>query len=190
MLLDRDGDAANNGTGFGKPAKDLSINFVPVPYPDYPPAAIEMKPGERQLWRVLNASAITYLNLEVLFDRKPQPLGLVASGRRASERERNFGRFCRLANPSRSAARRASGIHCEGAAVGCCGASGDANRGYGTGRRKRSEPRDRHDYSFRRCAGAALEARRLAPAASPVLHGMAGRCGAGAHAEAVLLRES
>jgi FtsP/CotA-like multicopper oxidase with cupredoxin domain len=78
LLLDRDGDAANNGTGFGKPAKDLSINYVPVPYPDYPPASIAMKPGERQLWRVLNASAITYLNLEVLFNRKPQLLGLVA----------------------------------------------------------------------------------------------------------------
>ena len=78
MLIDRDGDAANNGTGFGKPAKDLSINFVPVPYPEYPPAAIAMKPGERQFWRVLNASAITYLNLEVLFNRAPQPLGLVA----------------------------------------------------------------------------------------------------------------
>jgi FtsP/CotA-like multicopper oxidase with cupredoxin domain len=77
-LLDSDGDAGNNGTGFGKPAKDLSINFVPVPYPDYPPAAIEMKPDEKQLWRVLNASAITYLNLEVLFNRAPQPLGLVA----------------------------------------------------------------------------------------------------------------
>src|SRR6202046_1637829 len=78
MLIDRDGDAVNNGTGFGKPAKDLSINFVPVPWPDYLPAVMEMKPGERQLWRVLNASAITYLNLEVLFDRKPQPLGLIA----------------------------------------------------------------------------------------------------------------
>jgi FtsP/CotA-like multicopper oxidase with cupredoxin domain len=78
MLIDHDGDAANNGTGFGKPAKDLSINFVPVPYPDYPPAAIKMKPEERQLWRVLNASAITYLNLAVLFNRAPQQLGLVA----------------------------------------------------------------------------------------------------------------
>ena len=78
FLLDRDGDAANNGTGFGKPAKDLSINYVPVPYPDYPPATIRMKQGEQQLWRVLNASAITYLNLEVLFNGKPQPLGLVA----------------------------------------------------------------------------------------------------------------
>jgi FtsP/CotA-like multicopper oxidase with cupredoxin domain len=78
MLIDNDGDAANNGTGFGKPAKDLSINYVPVPYPDYPPATIEMKPGERQIWRILNASAITYLNLQVLFNRKAQPLGLVA----------------------------------------------------------------------------------------------------------------
>jgi len=78
MLFDRDGDAANTGTGFGKPAKDLSINFVPVPYPDYPPARIEMKPDQRELWRVVNASGITYLNLEVLFGHKPQLLGLVA----------------------------------------------------------------------------------------------------------------
>jgi FtsP/CotA-like multicopper oxidase with cupredoxin domain len=78
MLIDHDGDAANNGTGFGKPAKDLSINYVPVPYPDYPPARIEMKPAERQLWRVVNASGITYLNLQVLFGDTPQPLGLVA----------------------------------------------------------------------------------------------------------------
>jgi FtsP/CotA-like multicopper oxidase with cupredoxin domain len=78
MLIDHDGDAANNGTGFGKPAKDLSINFVPVPYPDYPPAVIRMKPGEQELWRVVNASAITYLNLAVLFGHAPQPLGLVA----------------------------------------------------------------------------------------------------------------
>jgi FtsP/CotA-like multicopper oxidase with cupredoxin domain len=77
-LLDRDGDAANNGTGFGKPAKDLSVNFVPVPYPNYPPATIRLKPGERQLWRVLNASAITYLNLAVMFQHAPQQLGLVA----------------------------------------------------------------------------------------------------------------
>lgn len=77
-LIDSDGDAANNGTGFGKPAKDLSINFVPVPYPDYPPASMTMKPHERQLWRVLNASAITYLNLAVLFDRAAQRLGVVA----------------------------------------------------------------------------------------------------------------
>jgi FtsP/CotA-like multicopper oxidase with cupredoxin domain len=59
VLVDRDGDAANTGTGFGKPAKDLSINYVPVPYPDYPPATLRGRGGERQLWRVLNASALT-----------------------------------------------------------------------------------------------------------------------------------
>ena len=78
MLIDHDGDAANTGTGFGRPAKDLSINFVPVPYPDYPTAVINMKPGERQFWRVLNASAITYLNLEVLYGHVAQQVGIVA----------------------------------------------------------------------------------------------------------------
>jgi FtsP/CotA-like multicopper oxidase with cupredoxin domain len=78
MLIDRDGDAANNGTGFGKPAKDLSINYIPVPYPDYPPAALEMRPGERQLWRVVNACGVTYLNLAVIFQHSPQKLGIVA----------------------------------------------------------------------------------------------------------------
>jgi FtsP/CotA-like multicopper oxidase with cupredoxin domain len=75
--LDNDGDVVNSGTGFGKPSKDLSVNFVPVPYPNYLPATMTMKPGERQLWRVLNASAITYLNLALLARRVPQQLGVV-----------------------------------------------------------------------------------------------------------------
>jgi len=78
MLIDRDGDAANNGSGFGKPAKDLSINYIPVPYPDYPPAALEMRPGARELWRVVNACGITYLNLAVIFQHSAQKLGIVA----------------------------------------------------------------------------------------------------------------
>jgi FtsP/CotA-like multicopper oxidase with cupredoxin domain len=76
-LIERDGDASNNGTGFGRPAKDLSVNFVPVPWPEYPQAQIHMRPGARELWRVLNASAVTYLNLAVMFGRTPQQLGLV-----------------------------------------------------------------------------------------------------------------
>jgi FtsP/CotA-like multicopper oxidase with cupredoxin domain len=47
VLRDAEGDILNTGMGGGKPAKDLSINFVPVPYPDYPPAAIEVRPSER-----------------------------------------------------------------------------------------------------------------------------------------------
>jgi FtsP/CotA-like multicopper oxidase with cupredoxin domain len=78
MLIDRDGDAANTGTGFGKPAKDLSLNWVPAPYPDYPPAIMRVRAGARELWRVLNASAVTYLNLALLYSNVPQSLGIVA----------------------------------------------------------------------------------------------------------------
>ena len=77
-LVESDGDALNNGMGFGKPAKDLSINYVSVPYPNYEPAVIRMKPGGRQLWRVLNASSVTYLNLALLFGKKPQNVRIAA----------------------------------------------------------------------------------------------------------------
>jgi FtsP/CotA-like multicopper oxidase with cupredoxin domain len=81
-FIDHDGDAANTGTGFGRPARDLSVNFVPVPYPDYPTATVAMKPGERQLWRVLNASSVTYVNLGMIWTRghwrRAQFMGLVA----------------------------------------------------------------------------------------------------------------
>jgi FtsP/CotA-like multicopper oxidase with cupredoxin domain len=78
ILLDADGDVINTHTGYGRPAKDLSVNFVPVPYPDYPPAHVTLRPGERQLWRVLNASALTYLHLALLQQGAAQPLGVVA----------------------------------------------------------------------------------------------------------------
>ncbi len=78
VLRDAEGDILNTGTGTGKPAKDLSLNFVPVSFPEYQPAVISMKPSERQLWRVLNASAITYIDLQVLFNDIAQGLGVVA----------------------------------------------------------------------------------------------------------------
>ena len=61
-----------------RPTKQLSINYVPIPYPKYPLAIIKMKPLERQFWRVLNASADTYLDLSVEFGGKLQNLGIVA----------------------------------------------------------------------------------------------------------------
>ena len=78
VLRDAEGDILNSGTGSGKPAKDLSLNFVPVPFPTYEPAILKIKPHERELWRVLNASADTYLDLQLLFGDTPQPLGIVA----------------------------------------------------------------------------------------------------------------
>ena len=78
VMRDAEGDILNTGTGGGKPAKDLTINFVPVPFPTYTPAVIELEPGERQLWRILNASAITYLDLQLLVDTQLQVLNVVS----------------------------------------------------------------------------------------------------------------
>lgn len=78
VLRDAEGDILNSGTGLGKPAKDLSLNFVPVSFPNYQPAVISMRASEKQLWRVLNASADTYLDLQLLFGDAPQALGVVA----------------------------------------------------------------------------------------------------------------
>jgi hypothetical protein len=78
VLRDPDGDILNTGTGSGPPSKDLSINFVPVPYPDYPPGQIVLRPLEKQLWRILNASAITYLDLRLQYNGVPQFMGEVS----------------------------------------------------------------------------------------------------------------
>jgi FtsP/CotA-like multicopper oxidase with cupredoxin domain len=61
-----------------RPTKQLSINYVPVLYPQYSPAILKMRPLERQFWRVLNASADTYLDLGVEFGGKRQELDMVA----------------------------------------------------------------------------------------------------------------
>ena len=45
VLRDAEGEILNTGTGGGKPAKDLSINYVPVPYPEYKPAVIKRRPA-------------------------------------------------------------------------------------------------------------------------------------------------
>ena len=78
VLRDAEGDILNTGTGAGKPAMDLSVNFIPVPYPDYRAATIEIKPNERQFWRVLNASALTYLDLQILVGNQQQQFGVVS----------------------------------------------------------------------------------------------------------------
>jgi FtsP/CotA-like multicopper oxidase with cupredoxin domain len=78
VIRDAEGDILNTGTDGGKPAKDLSLNYVPVPFPAYTPATLTIAPGKTQFWRLLNASAITYLDLQLLVDNRPQLLGVVA----------------------------------------------------------------------------------------------------------------
>jgi FtsP/CotA-like multicopper oxidase with cupredoxin domain len=66
------------------PGKNISLNFVPVMFPLYRPAEMLVKPGQREFWRVLNASADTIFDLQVLTGERiqdvhtPQPLKLIA----------------------------------------------------------------------------------------------------------------
>jgi FtsP/CotA-like multicopper oxidase with cupredoxin domain len=46
--------------------KDISLNFVPVIYPLYRPALMKVKADRREFWRVLNASADTYFQLQIV----------------------------------------------------------------------------------------------------------------------------
>ena len=60
------------------PENNVSLNYIPVPYPAYPPAVIHAKPLERQFWRVANNSADTIIDVELNYDGTPQPLNVVA----------------------------------------------------------------------------------------------------------------
>jgi len=78
ILVVRDQNVVGNPTpGGAVPSWDLSVNFVPIAYPEEIPAIIRMRSGEKQLWRVVNASADTQLDLQLLFDGVPQPLQIV-----------------------------------------------------------------------------------------------------------------
>jgi FtsP/CotA-like multicopper oxidase with cupredoxin domain len=79
VLIIRDNPVPGNPTPGGSiPSWDISLNYVPVPSPAFTPAVIQMKPSEKQFWRVLNASADTIIDLQLQYDGTPQPLEVVA----------------------------------------------------------------------------------------------------------------
>jgi FtsP/CotA-like multicopper oxidase with cupredoxin domain len=60
------------------PFWDVSLNYVPVSYPKYVPSIIQMQAGAQEFWRVVNASADTALDLQLVYDGKVQPLRIAA----------------------------------------------------------------------------------------------------------------
>jgi FtsP/CotA-like multicopper oxidase with cupredoxin domain len=60
------------------PGWDISLNYVPVVYPQNLPAVIQAAPGRKEFWRVLNAGAGTIFDLQVMVNNSPQPLRLIA----------------------------------------------------------------------------------------------------------------
>jgi FtsP/CotA-like multicopper oxidase with cupredoxin domain len=76
--------------GVNVPFQDISVNYVPIDSNakfdvkgnltsiTFAPAVLPMEEGETQFWRVVNSSADTILDLQVLYDGVPQTLRVVA----------------------------------------------------------------------------------------------------------------
>jgi FtsP/CotA-like multicopper oxidase with cupredoxin domain len=60
------------------PFWDVSLNYVPVSYPRYTPGIIQMHAGAQEFWRVVNASADTIVDLQLLYDGQAQPVQIAA----------------------------------------------------------------------------------------------------------------
>jgi FtsP/CotA-like multicopper oxidase with cupredoxin domain len=56
----------------------LSINYQVAAFPSFPSPIIDMKPNEKQFFRVANATIQDFLPLQVWFNGKPQKLQLIA----------------------------------------------------------------------------------------------------------------
>jgi FtsP/CotA-like multicopper oxidase with cupredoxin domain len=78
VMLIRDNPIPGNPMpGGAVPSWDISVNYIPIPYPAFTPAVISMHRGEKQFWRVVNATADTILDLQVQYDGVPQPLQVI-----------------------------------------------------------------------------------------------------------------
>jgi FtsP/CotA-like multicopper oxidase with cupredoxin domain len=71
------GSPPESAPGGPVPGWDLSVNYVPILWPKYVPGNIQMKPGEKQFWRVSNSCADTILDLQVVYDGVPQTIQIV-----------------------------------------------------------------------------------------------------------------
>jgi FtsP/CotA-like multicopper oxidase with cupredoxin domain len=60
------------------PSWDVSLNYVPIIYPDNVPSIIQTTVGEKEFWRVTNAAADTIADLQVVYDGKAQKLQVAA----------------------------------------------------------------------------------------------------------------
>jgi FtsP/CotA-like multicopper oxidase with cupredoxin domain len=84
ILVIRDLAVASSGPSIGtshpivEPFWDISTNYVPVEYPVEKPAILQMHAGEKEFWRVVNASANSMIDIQLKYDQVQQPLQVVA----------------------------------------------------------------------------------------------------------------
>jgi FtsP/CotA-like multicopper oxidase with cupredoxin domain len=79
VLIVRDEVPLNAGPA--APTFDVSLNYVSIPYkkkaPSYTPGILQIKAGQKELWRVANASADTMIDVQLVYDGVAQPLEIV-----------------------------------------------------------------------------------------------------------------
>ena len=105
----------NPDPGGNIPSWDISLNYVPVPSPAFTPAVIQMKPGEKQLWRVLNAAADTIVDLRTSVRWNAAAARSGRAGRRSHRLSGRHVAWQENSSDRHSAgAGRARGIYCDG----------------------------------------------------------------------------
>lgn len=79
------GNESAGTCGNGIPFQDLSVNYVPIVSQQqsngavtFTPAVLQMQPGSTEFWRVVNTSADTILDLQVMYDGVPQAFQIVS----------------------------------------------------------------------------------------------------------------
>jgi FtsP/CotA-like multicopper oxidase with cupredoxin domain len=82
VIRDQPVQSAETGVA-GVPSHDISLNGVPVIFPNYNPGVLQVPasaPGAHvhEFWRVANTSSDTLINLEYMVAGAPQPLQVVA----------------------------------------------------------------------------------------------------------------
>jgi FtsP/CotA-like multicopper oxidase with cupredoxin domain len=85
ILMVRDQNVPGSPSPQGNvPSWDVTLNYVPITSPTDPnsntfiPAILQMKAGDRELFRVANSSSDTILDLQYVFDGSPQTMQVVA----------------------------------------------------------------------------------------------------------------
>jgi hypothetical protein len=85
ILIVRDQNVPGNPPPQGNvPSWDVALNYVPITSPTNPnsnnfiPAILQMAAGDGEFFRVSNSSSDTILDLQYLFDGRPQVMQVVA----------------------------------------------------------------------------------------------------------------
>jgi FtsP/CotA-like multicopper oxidase with cupredoxin domain len=71
--LVREGVAEAHAADKDLPTWDVSLNYVPVMYPEYEPARMEVAADQSELWRMVNAGADQILDLQYVVNGTVQP---------------------------------------------------------------------------------------------------------------------